>query len=143
MSAARVLLAGVLAGASAAASAQQALDPNSIVNAGMQATRMVDEGRYAEMWDGASPAMKKVAAKAQFVDAIGKARQAAGSTAPTERVWIDVWRRDEAGTEQLPAGTYMNVAYRTVFAKGKVARELVSFRLDEDRTWRFTGYVLN
>ncbi len=143
MSAARFLLAGALGGAWALASAQ-ALDPNSVVNAGVQATRMFDEGRYAEMWDGASPAMKKVTAKAQFVDAIGKARRTAGATAPAERVWIDVSRRDEAGTEQLPAGIYMNVTYRTVFAKGKVvARELVSFRLDEDKTWRFSGYVLN
>ncbi|HEY4068648.1 MAG TPA: DUF4019 domain-containing protein [Burkholderiaceae bacterium] len=143
MSAARWLLAGVLAGATALASAQQALDPNSVVNAGVAATKLLDEGRYAEIWDGASAAMKKVAAKAQFVDAVGKARQAAGATAPTERVWIDVWRRDEAGSAQLPAGVYMNVTYRTVFAKGLVARELVSFRLDEDKTWRFTGYVLN
>jgi hypothetical protein len=35
------------------------------------------------------------------------------------------------------------VTYRTTLANHKVVRELVSFRLDEDKTWRVVGYVAN
>lgn len=136
-----LLFAGLLATAGALASAQS-LDPNSVVNAGVQVTKMIDESRYAEVWDGASAVMKKTVAKETFVGSIGKTRQALGAAA-TRRVWTEVSRRESTGTPELPAGAYMNVAYRTTLANNKVVRELVSFRLDDDKTWRVVGYVAN
>ena len=70
-------------------------------------------------------------------------RRLAWSRSSSCRVWIDVSRREFSGTPALPAGVYVNVGYQTTFANGKTARELVSFRLDEDKSWRVTGYVLN
>ena len=46
------------------------------------------------------------------------------------------------GTPTLPAGVYINVEYETRFATGPAVTELVSFRLDEDKTWRLSGYAL-
>ena len=138
----KLMVAGLMAFATAFASAQS-LDPNSAVNAGAQLTKMIDEGRYAEVWEGASVVMKKAAEKGRFVESVAKARAEVGAVTATNRFWVDVSRRDENGTAQLPSGVYVNVQYRTTFANGKTARELVSFRLDDDKIWRFTGYVIN
>ena len=44
---------------------------------------------------------------------------------------------------QVPEGLYINVSFPTRFAKApQPVRELVSFRLDEDKTWRLAGYSL-
>ncbi|REN18855.1 DUF4019 domain-containing protein, partial [Mycobacterium tuberculosis] len=42
------------------------------------------------------------------------------------------------------AGQYVSVEYETRFANrpDTTLRELVSFHLDTDRVWRFSGYVL-
>ncbi|MNF15205.1 hypothetical protein D3C80_2177110 [compost metagenome] len=51
-------------------------------------------------------------------------------------------RHSTPGTEQLPAGTYANVEFDTQFAGNRTGHELISFRQDEDGTWRLAGYVL-
>jgi hypothetical protein len=44
---------------------------------------------------------------------------------------------------KVPQGLYLNVAVPTTFATSQTpVRELVSFRLDEDKTWRVSGYSL-
>ena len=141
-----LLFAGMLAVATGVAAAQapvQLFDPNSIVIAGLQVAKQIDEGRQADVWEAASPVMKKLSPKAQFIDLVAKSRQSLGVAATTERVWLDVSRRESAGTPELPTGLYVNVAYRITFKGGKSARELVSFRLDEDKVWRVVGYVAN
>ena len=41
----------------------------------------------------------------------------------------------------MPAGNYFNVVFATGFANAaEPVRELVSFHLDEDKTWRVSGY---
>jgi hypothetical protein len=137
----KLTLAGLLSTTTAWMSAQE-LDPNSVVNAAAQVVKMVDDGRLVDVWEGGSAVMKKVAAKTTFVAAVGKAREPfAGGAA--RRVWIDVSRRDSPGTPELPVGAYMNVGYVTTFANGRTARELVSFRLDDDQKWRVAGYVIH
>ena len=45
--------------------------------------------------------------------------------------------------QQVPEGLYINVRSATTFASNaQPVRELVSFRLDEDRVWRVSGYSL-
>ena len=45
--------------------------------------------------------------------------------------------------QQVPQGLYINVRSATKFANhAEPVRELVSFRLDEDRVWRVSGYSL-
>ena len=137
-----LVLAGALAIAVLSASAQALHNPDSVVVAGLQIAKTVDGGRYAEVWESASSVMKKLSTKAAFVDMLTKSRQALGGAA-TGRIWIEVSRREFSGTPELPAGTYSNVSYHTTFSNGKTARELVSFRLDEDKNWRLAGYVID
>jgi Protein of unknown function (DUF4019) len=141
----KLLLANLLAATSALASAQ-ALDPTSVVNAGAQVTKLIDEGRYGEIWDAASTVTKKVVQKASFIEmtaklhaAVGAAPAAAGAP---KRVWYEVSRHDEAGSATVPAGVYLNLLYHTGLANGREALELITFRFDEDMTWRFAGYVI-
>ena len=58
--------------------------------------------------------------------------------------WIAINR--QVITDQDPdlAGQYVSVEYETRFSGNPktTSRELVSFHLDRDRTWRFSGYVL-
>jgi len=54
-----------------------------------------------------------------------------------------VTRAAYAASGQVPAGNYINVEYATRFAsEPQPVRELVSFRLDEENTWRVSGYSL-
>jgi hypothetical protein len=43
----------------------------------------------------------------------------------------------------MPVGRYANIAFASKFANAKQpARELVSFHLESDKTWRVAGYTL-
>jgi hypothetical protein len=55
---------------------------------------------------------------------------------------VGVTRQQIAAGDKLPPGMYVSIEFLATFAGGKTQRELVSLRLDEDRTWRFTGYFL-
>lgn len=135
----RAIALSVLCCAAALASAQGA-DPTTVVNAGTQVAEMIDTGRAAEVWDGASAAAKKLVAKEKFVQTVDATRQPLGSV--QSRAWVTVARHESPGTPQLPAGNYVNIEYLTSFSGGRSATELVSFRLDDDNTWRFTGYFI-
>lgn len=70
---------------------------------------------------------------------------------PNARGWVRWWGRGQGSVTrvkygpgaQVPEGLYVNVSFPTRFAKAQQpVRELVSFRLDEDKTWRLAGYSL-
>lgn len=109
--------------------------------AAAQVIQLVDQNKIAEVWDGASPVAKAVVGKSNFVTQITSDRQKLG--APTERKQVGVTRAAYAAGGQVPAGNYINVVYATTFANSpKPVRELVSFHLDNDKTWRVSGYSL-
>ena len=101
----------------------------------------VDQNKGGEVWDGASSVAKSVVTKDSFVQQISADRQKLG--APMTRSQVAVTRAVYAAGNQVPAGNYINVVFATKFtdAPGPV-RELVSFHLDEDKTWRVSGYSL-
>jgi glucose/arabinose dehydrogenase len=106
-----------------------------------QVIQLVDQNRVGEVWDGASAVAKSVVGKSNFVGQIAADRQKLG--APTERKQVGVTRAAFAAGGQVPAGNYINVVYATKFANApKPVRELVSFHLDNDKTWRVSGYSL-
>lgn len=116
------------------------IDPNSLAAAAIQAAQLIDAGRTGEVWDGASTVAKRSVDRKKFSDSIAAQRKPLGAT--TARRWTLVSRHSTAGTEQLPAGTYANVEFDTQFAGNRSGHELISFRQDEDGTWRLAGYVL-
>ena len=109
--------------------------------AAAQVIELVDQNRIAEVWEGASVVAKSVVSKDNFVHQVASDRQKLG--APSERKQVGVTRAAYAAGGQVPAGNYINVVYATRFANTpKPVRELVSFHLDNDKTWRVSGYSL-
>lgn len=107
--------------------------------AATQVASLIDAGRAGEVWDGASEVMRKAASRADFIQAMGADRQRLGALA--QRAQPSVTRVQYAAGGAVPQGLYLNVSFATRFANSaQPVRELVSFRLDEDRTWRVSGY---
>lgn len=109
--------------------------------AALQVAQLVDQNKMTEVWDGASSVAKGVVTRDDFVRQIAADRQKLG--APAARQQVGVTRAAYAAGGQVPAGNYINVVYATKFANAeKPVRELVSFHLDDDKTWRVSGYSL-
>ncbi|MGY1409034.1 DUF4019 domain-containing protein [Luteimonas sp. A611] len=112
-----------------------------MTQAALQVLQMVDGNRVGEVWDGASAAMKQMVSRDEFIKqvTIDRNRLGAVSSRGTPEVSRSLFR---AG-QQVPEGLYINVRSATTFASNaQPVRELVSFRLDEDRVWRVSGYSL-
>ena len=119
--------------------AQVARQDAEMSGAAAQVIQLMDQGKSAEIWDGASPVAKAVVSRQDFVTQIAADRTRLG--APTERKQVAVTRAAYAAGGAVPAGNYINVVFATRFANAaEPVRELVSFHLDEDKTWRVSGY---
>lgn len=116
------------------------IDPTTLVRNAMQVLAAVDQGQLGSLYDGASSAARGTVARNDFINNISRQRQALG--VPTSRTWWSVTRQVIPAGVQAPAGNYMSVRFASQFAGGKSAGELVSFRLDEDGTWRMAGYAI-
>ena len=123
-----------------AASAQD-LDPSALVKAAQATIQKIDEGSPAGVWQDMSSVVKQRVTRKDFTEATLRARQPLGT--PGARYWVAISRqRLAAATESVPAGMYSTVQFETQFQGNKAVRELVSFRLDEDKTWRTSGYTV-
>ena len=126
---------------SAEQQAQLARQNEEMSNAAAQVMKLVDEQRSAEVWEGASVVAKKSVTKEQFVENIASDREMLGAV--VGRKHVTVTRAVYPVGGPLPAGNYVSVVTATKFAKSEQeVRELVSFHLDDDATWRVTGYSL-
>lgn len=129
--------------APASAGAQQrdamARQDAQMSTAAARVAQLIDNGKAGEVWDGASQAMRRSVARSAFIDGVQDDRVKLGAL--TRRGQPSVTRVQYAEGSAVPAGTYINVSFPSVFAlRGQPVRELVSFRLDEDQTWRVSGY---
>lgn len=121
--------------------AQLARQDAEMSKAAAQVVQLVDQNKVAEVWAGASPVAKGVAPLDEFVKQIALDRQKLGAI--TERKQLAVTRAAYPAGGHVPAGNYVNVVYTTKFANSpQPVRELVSFHLDNDQTWRVSGYSL-
>jgi len=107
--------------------------------AALQVMQMIDGNRAGEVWDGASATMKSSVTRDEFVRQLNIDRNRLG--APSKREQPVVSRSQFPAGAAVPEGIYINVASPTTFSsQPQAVRELVSFRFDEDRTWRVSGY---
>ncbi|QNH20619.1 hypothetical protein HEP73_01519 [Xanthomonas sp. GW] len=110
-----------------------------MAQAGLRAAQLVDAGRSGELWDGASAVAKKAVARDAFVRQVDAGRARLGAL--LGRGVASVARVQYAAGSQVPPGVYVNVSFPSRFANApQPVRELVSLRLDEDKTWRLVGY---
>lgn len=121
--------------------AQLAKQNAEMSQAALKAAQMVDANQLGELWDGASVVAKKAVTRDVFVRQVGSERARLGALAG--RGAATVTRVQYGPGAQVPEGLYVNVSFPTRFANApQPVRELVSFRLDEDRVWRLSGYSL-
>lgn len=122
--------------------AAQEIDPGELVRGGLQAIQMIDQNRIGELWDGATAGARKRVSREDFTSQVAKARAPLGDA--QQRTWIAINREVLSQGDADLDGQYANVVYETRFANKLPAtmREFVSFHLDEDGVWRFSGYVL-
>ena len=116
-----------------------AIEPSAVRDAGLRLVQAIDAEQAAQLWDGASSVTRKAVTRDAFVAGVAQARKPLG--AALGRDWVAV-RRDRSTGAGTPPGQYASAEFAVLFAGNRVARELVSFRLDEDNVWRFTGYVI-
>jgi len=138
----RLLLAATLLWSWFGPAAAQEVEASDMVRGGMQVIQMIDQGKAGELWDGATPAARKRVTRNDFTTQIARSRAPIG--APQMRIWVSVSRQIVADADGDTAGQYVSVEYETRFANKPdgTLRELVSFHLDSDRVWRFSGYAL-
>ncbi|MGV8932074.1 MAG: DUF4019 domain-containing protein [Luteimonas sp.] len=126
---------------SPAQQAQLAKQNAEMSQAALQVMQMVDSNRIGEIWDGASATMKGLVNKDDFIKQITIDRNKLGKAAARGKPAVS--RSQFPAGAKVPEGLYLNVAVPTTFANSpKPVRELVSFRLDADKTWRVSGYSL-
>jgi hypothetical protein len=112
-----------------------------MAQASLQIAQMVDQGQTGTVWDQASSVAKQANKRADFVKQISSDRAQLG--APGTRKLTAITRTQSKGGT-LPTGLYINVSYATPFARAKQpVRELISFHLDNDQTWRVAGYTVH
>jgi hypothetical protein len=127
----------------AAAQDMEAADMASdMVRGGLQVIQMIDQNKTGELWDGAAPGTRKRVNRADFVSQVAKARAPMGNA--QQRTWVAINRQVVGTGDADLAGQYVSVEYETRFASKAPAtvHELVTFHLDPDQVWRFSGYVL-
>lgn len=121
--------------------AQLAKQNAEMGQAALKAAQLVDANQAGQLWDGASVVAKKAVARDAFVKQVGSERARLGALAG--RGAGTVTRVKYGPGAQVPEGLYVNVSFPTRFANApQPVRELVSFRLDEDKVWRLSGYSL-
>jgi len=109
--------------------------------AGWEVMYMMDFGQMGEIWDLASQKMKSLVPREEFVGQMVSDRIRLGAL--VSRGNPSITRSSSDGSGGVPAGLYINVVSTTRFVnQAEPVRELVSFRFDEDRIWRVTGYSL-
>jgi hypothetical protein len=121
--------------------AQLAKQNSEMSQAAMQVMQMVDANRIGEVWDGASATMKRAVTKDEFIKQVTIDRNRLGKVATRGKPAVS--RSQFPAGAKVPQGLYLNVGVPSKFANSpQPVRELVSFRLDEDKTWRVSGYSL-
>lgn len=118
--------------------AQRQKQDAQMAQAALQVVQMIDRKQAGEVWDGASSVTRRVVTRADFVKQIDADRATLGAVGPRKMVAIT---RTQSTGGKIPAGRYINVSYSTKFANAnQPVRELISFRFDDDHTWRVAGY---
>lgn len=119
--------------------AQQAKQDAEMTRAAQQVAQLIDNNQAAQVWDGASSAARKAVSRDLFASSVSADRAKLGAL--VARGKPSITRVQYPAGAPVPEGIYLNVSFPTRFANNaQPVRELVSFRLDEDKVWRVSGY---
>ncbi|MDE8650207.1 DUF4019 domain-containing protein [Novosphingobium album (ex Liu et al. 2023)] len=117
-----------------------ARDVSHFLNAAVATSQSAGQGGGAQLWEGASPILKRSVTRDAFAKALAK-RTAFGAVRAMDWSNVSHVRVTEPG-RNLPMGEYVTVSLVWVNATNTVLKEQVSFVLDTDKVWRLCGYFL-
>jgi hypothetical protein len=99
---------------------------------------LVDEGKYGESWENAAAFFKRVVTTQQWLQQIEPIRNALGKVQLRELKGAE-YRTALPGA---PDGEYVVIQFTSSFEHKKKAVETVTPMLDDDGTWRVSGYYI-
>ncbi|MFY9552886.1 MAG: DUF4019 domain-containing protein [Thermoanaerobaculia bacterium] len=99
---------------------------------------IVDAGRYGESWDAAAELFRRALTRAQWEDALNKARSPLGKVL-SRKLRSATFMTSVPGA---PQGEYVVIEYDTDFENRKGATERVTPMKDPDGVWRVSGYYI-
>ncbi|RDD80094.1 DUF4019 domain-containing protein [Dyella tabacisoli] len=121
--------------------AQLAKQNQQMAQAATQVAQQIDQNKAGDIWDGASTIAKTVATRDAFIKQTAADRKTLGTVKTRTVVAVT---RSQSNGQKIPAGVYINVVFATEFSNAtQPVRELISFHLDGDNTWRLAGYTLH
>ena len=99
---------------------------------------MIDAGQHGAAWDVASPHLKSVVTRADWIKGMREARKPFGkfiSRSPTKFA-----RSHEL--PGMPEGDYSIIEFASVFANRKPVTEQMTWALGDGDVWRVAGYYI-
>lgn len=99
---------------------------------------LLDQGKYAESWQGAAAYFKSAVSEKQWMQSMRGARQPLGKLI-SRRLLSATFATSLPGA---PDGQYVVIQYATSFENKASAVETVTPMRDADRKWRVSGYFI-
>ena len=100
--------------------------------------QLVDAGKYEESWDQAASLFKNAITKEEWIKTIKAARDPFGKFVSRKLKGT----QHQTSLPGAPDGEYVIVQFDTTFEKKKSAVETVTPMLEQDGTWKVSGYYI-
>jgi hypothetical protein len=100
--------------------------------------RMVDEGKYSESWQEAAEYLRNAINQEQWNRSLQAVRKPLGEVV-SRQMQTATYTTSLPGA---PDGEYVVIQFDTSFKNKKAAIETVTPMMDQDGTWRVSGYYI-
>ena len=132
------LVAVALALSVITAIAQDSDKEKKAVSAAEKWLSMVDEGRYSDSWQGAAEYLRNAINQEQWNRSLQAVRKPLGEVV-SRQMKTATYKTSLPGA---PDGEYVVIQFDTSFENKKAAIETVTPMMDQDGTWRVSGYYI-
>jgi hypothetical protein len=132
------LVAVALALSVITASAQDSDKEKTAVSAAEKWLSMVDEGKYSDSWKGAAEYLRNAINQEQWNRSLQAVRKPLGKVV-SRQMTTAIYKTSLPGA---PDGEYVVIQFDTSFENKKAAIETVTPMMDQDGTWRVSGYYI-
>ena len=132
------LVAVALALSVITAIAQDSDKEKTAVSAAEKWLRMVDEGKYSDSWQEAAEYLRNAINQEQWNRSLQAVRKPLGEVV-SRQMKTATYKTSLPGA---PDGEYVVIQFDTSFENKKAAIETVTPMMDQDGTWRVSGYYI-
>jgi hypothetical protein len=132
------IAAFVLAAATAHAQTASDMDLAPAMAAAQSWLSLVDQGRYGQSWEEASPLLQEAMPRKQWETTLAPARSPLGALV-VRKLRSATYAAEIPGA---PPGEYVVIVYDTRFDNRLVAFETVTPMRGKDGTWKIAGYFI-